>query len=87
MIEQIIEGHWNELTGRNKTMSETRLQICYKCSLYSPKLGGVCNKKLWVDTQTGDISITKKDGYVNGCGCRVQAKTTLPNAQCPLNKW
>lgn len=86
-LGQIVQGHANELFGLNKDISKERLQICYSCPLYSQKLGGICNNKLWLNPLTGDISIEQKEGYKRGCGCRLLAKTRLPNAHCPLNKW
>lgn len=86
-LGNIIKGHVNELLGLNKDLSKARLNICYSCPLYSAKLGGICNNKLWMNPNTGDVSTEPKDGYKNGCGCRLLAKTKLPNAVCPLNKW
>lgn len=86
-IGNIVQGHINELLGLNKDISKSRLQICYACPLYSQKLGGICNSKLWLNLITGDISTTPKEGYKNGCSCRLKAKTKLPNATCPLGKW
>lgn len=86
-ISNIIKGHWNELIGNNEDISKNRLKICYACPLYSIKYGGICNSKLWLNPITGDVSTVQKDGYKNGCGCRIQAKTRLPNATCPLSKW
>lgn len=86
-IKDIIQGHWNELIGNNSDISENRLKICYSCPLYSSKLGGICNSNLWLNIDTEDISDIPKDGYKNGCGCRLRAKTKVPNEVCPLNKW
>lgn len=86
-LTNIIKGHWNEVIGNNRDLSESRLIICYSCPLYSPRLGGVCNNKLWLNPNTGDVSTEPKDGYRRGCGCRLLPKTTLPNAVCPLGKW
>lgn len=86
-IGNIIHGHWNELTGRNEDISQNRLKICYACPIYSPKLGGMCNNKLWLNVITGDVSTEPKEGYKRGCGCRLQSKTRLANAVCPLGKW
>lgn len=86
-ISNIVHGHVNELFGLNKDISEPRLKICYACQLYSPRLGGVCNNKLWLNPNNGDVSMVSKPGYKNGCGCRLKAKTKLPNAKCPLGKW
>ena len=86
-IGQIVKGHINEVLGLNKDLSEERLKVCYSCPLYSTKLGGLCNSRLWLNPNTGDISTMKKEGYKRGCGCRLFAKTKLPEASCPLNKW
>ena len=34
----------------------------------------MCNRRLWYNAQTGDVSTVKLDGYVRGCGCRLKAK-------------
>lgn len=86
-IGNIVNGHVNELLGLNKDISKERMKICQKCPLFSPKYGGFCNNKLYIDPNTDDVSITPKDGYVRGCGCRLQAKTSLLNAKCIIDKW
>lgn len=85
----ILNGHTNEVFGLNQNISDARLRVCRNCALYkkSVVLGEVCNNKLWINPDTGDLSMVKKDGYINGCGCRLKAKTTLPNATCPIGKW
>lgn len=87
-IEAIVSGHVNEMLGLNQDISSNRLRICHKCPLLKNTiLGPICNSDLWIDVKTGDISATKKSGYKNGCGCRLKAKSTLPNASCPIGKW
>lgn len=86
-IGNIVKGHINEALGLNKDLSKERMKICYSCPLYSDKFGGMCNNRLWLNQLTGDVSTVRKPGYENGCGCRLQAKTKLPNAVCPLGKW
>lgn len=86
-IGNIVQGHMNEILGLNKDLKQERLKICYACPIYSPRLGGICNSKLWLNPVTGDVSTVKKDGYVNGCSCRLNAKATLSAAHCPANKW
>jgi hypothetical protein len=87
-IGNIIKGHVNELLGLNKNISEERKKICKKCPLYTIRLGQeICNNKLFMNPETGDISTENKIGYKRGCGCRINAKTTLPYVSCPLNKW
>nr|DAM86958.1 MAG TPA: 14-3-3 protein gamma [Caudoviricetes sp.] len=85
----ILNGHTNEMLGLNKNISEVRIKVCRSCPLYkrSVVLGEICNSKVWYNPETGDISNSKKDGYINGCGCRLRAKTTLPGAFCPIGKW
>ena len=86
-IFDIANGHVKELFNLNEELSQGRLKICYSCPLYSKKLGGTCNNKLWLNVNTGDVSIENKPGYKRGCGCRTSAKTRLPNAVCPVGKW
>lgn len=86
-ISQIVKGHANELLGLNQDISEIRLNICKQCPIYSSEWGGLCNSKLWLDPNTNQVSLKEKDGYVQGCGCRLLAKTTLPNAKCIAGKW
>ena len=57
------------------------------CPLYSNRMGGICNNKLWLNINTGDVSTTNKPGYKSGCGCRLSAKTRLAQAKCPVGKW
>lgn len=86
-IGQIVKGHISEVLGLNKDISEGRLKICKDCPLYLESLGGICNRKLWLNPETEDVSIEEKDGYVRGCNCRLRAKTKLANAKCPAGKW
>lgn len=58
-IGQIVKGHVNEVLGLNKDISEERLNICYSCPIYSPKFGGLCNNRLWLNPNTGDVSTTE----------------------------
>ena len=86
-IFDIANGHVKEVLNLNQNLSNNRLKICYSCPLYSSKLGGTCNNKLWLNVNTGDVSMENKSGYKRGCGCRLLAKTRLPNAICPVGKW
>lgn len=86
-VLDIANGHIKELFNINEELSKSRLKICYSCPLYTTKFGGMCNNKLWLNVNTGDVSTFQKVGYKRGCGCRCLAKTRLPNATCPLNKW
>ena len=70
-----------------ESLSEKRLNICYRCPIYSSKYGGTCNNKLWLNIETRDISLEPKTGYKNGCGCILESKTKNPASSCPLDKW
>lgn len=86
-IGQIVKGHINELLDLNKNLSQERIQICKQCPLLSPKFGGVCNNKLFLNPKNNDVSLIPVEGYFKGCGCRINSKTRLPNAKCPAGKW
>ena len=63
-VKNIIHGHINEIFNLNEDISKNRLKVCYK-------LGGICNNRLWLNVNTGDVSTTMKPGYINGCSCRL----------------
>lgn len=86
-VGQIVQGHAAELLGLNKDISQERMKICKMCPLFLNSMGGICNPKLYLNPETGDVSTTYKDGYGKGCGCRCLAKTRLVNAHCPNGKW
>ena len=86
-IVKIVKGHVNELLDINRDISQKRMNICRECPLFLNQLGGICNPKLYLNVKTGDVSKYKKDGYVNGCGCRLSAKTRLSGSRCPNGKW
>jgi len=86
-IGHIIQGHANELLGLKDDMSRKRMAICVKCPLYKNILGGICNPKLWLNPDNGNVSMEKKDNYYKGCGCRLQAKTRVSGSFCPATKW
>lgn len=83
----IVNGHVKEFLHLNEDISKKRLEICYRCPIYSNKFGGLCNSKLWLNPNIGDISTSQKPGYIRGCGCRMQAKTRLATAKCVAGKW
>lgn len=90
VIEQakdIVVGHYNEVVGNNQSLSEKRLAICKVCPLFRDVVGGVCNPGLYYNPTTKEVSPTKKEGFKSGCGCRLNAKTTLPGASCPTGQW
>lgn len=86
-VGDIIKGHVNEITGKNKDLVRKRLEICRRCPIFSSKLGGICNPNLWIDPSNDNVSTEYRPGYRRGCGCRLLAKTSLPNAKCIAGKW
>lgn len=83
----ILEGAKNSIFGINKQISEARIKICKRCPIYSPSFGGICNKKLYLNPDSGDVSVNKQAGYVQGCGCYLRLKTTVTSEECPAGKW
>ena len=84
----ILTGHINEVLGLNKDLSKQRLQICSQCPLCEKTIAGpICNRKLWYNVKTNEVSNKQKVGFKNGCGCRLKAKTSVTNAECPVGKW
>lgn len=89
-VKNIIQGHINEFLGNNKAISVPRRQVCLKCPLYhiNDFWGWAeCNSNKYLDPKTGDCSDTPKPGYYKGCGCRIEAKITVPGEKCPAGKW
>ncbi len=86
-LVDIANGTVKNIFNLNQDISNRRMQICYTCPLFLKKLGGVCNSRLWLNPNNGDVSTIKKEGYLKGCGCLLKSKTRLPEAKCPVNKW
>lgn len=88
-MNEIIEGHIKELFNREEELSHARILVCKKCLLYKKDsiLGEICNSKLYLNPETNQKSAFPSKGYYSGCGCRLQAKSRLLSAQCPLGKW
>lgn len=86
-VINIIEGHINELTGKHKSLSETRMAICNACPICrSTSVGPICDSTKWINKEN-KVSDSERPGYVRGCGCRNEAKTTLEGAHCIIGKW
>ena len=96
-LKDIIVGHTNELLGREEQMSNKRLELCRKCPLFVSSLAGIrCNSNMWMNPKTQELSDNWKEGFVNGCGCRLEAKTRTPLQKddngnlidgCPASYW
>ena len=63
-----------------------RLEICRKCPICDT-VNWICNSKLYLNTETNDVSTRPKKKYIKGCGCLLLQKTKNPNAKCPAGKW
>lgn len=86
-VGKIIKGHINELLGLNKDLVQIRLKICKECPLYSNNYGGQCNPKLYMNPDTKDVSVEKKDGYYSGCGCILKYKINNIDSKCTVGLW
>lgn len=87
-ITDIINGHVNEALGKNNDIKEERMSICKKCPLYKETpMGPICNPRLYInEMDKKSVSDRPKIGYKRGCGCRLTAKTRLPNGKCIILK-
>lgn len=82
----------NELLGKGQDLYEARIEICKECPLYIETMydgyfGEICNPKLYINPETGDVKEFPQVDYVRGCGCRLRAKTRLDYEKCPANFW
>lgn len=86
-VEDILEGHYKEITNQENELFESRIKICKECPLYSNRLGGVCDSKKCWNIVKNTLEDFPGKNITCGCGCRLQAKLRLKNAKCVLNKW
>ena len=88
-VKGIVQGHYNQVMKVNQNVSGERLEICNNCPLCNKifDYAWICNPRLWIDPKTGEVSTKYIHGYRKGCGCNLKAKTTLPRAKCPGEKW
>lgn len=88
-INDIASGFYNKLLDKNKSLQKERISICKTCKLYKLDdiFGEMCNKKLYLNPETNEVSKKHKKGFYNGCGCILDAKTRVENSKCPINKW
>lgn len=68
----IIKGHTNYLLGINRSISETRKdQACSRC----------------VMAHEGQKYVGTCRISIGGCGCGINAKTSVSDEACPLYVW
>lgn len=87
-LTQILKGHRNELLNKENLLHYKRMSICRLCPLMEETaFGKVCSNTKYVNIKTGKVSPIPCKDCENGCGCRLSAKTRVPEAKCPLEKW
>ena len=87
-LNDIIKGHIAEALGNGQALHDVRMNICKQCPLLTHNtFGPICNPKLYLNKETNETSDSPQPGFERGCGCRLNAKTRLPDAECPLQKW
>ena len=64
----------------------SRLSICEHCGIYD-STRKICNGSLYINPETNDVSINKKEGYIKGCDCYIPRKVLNAQAKCPAGKW
>ena len=64
----------------------SRLKICEHCGIYD-SMRKICNGSLYINAETNDVSINKKEGYIKGCDCYIPRKVLNAQAKCPAGKW
>jgi hypothetical protein len=85
----ILQGHIRELVGNNNDLSESRLAICKECPIFimSSNWGPMCDGTKYINEDGTQWSWARLKGYTKGCGCRLQAKTRIPDKHCIINLW
>lgn len=90
-LKEILDGHVNELKSKigienqkQQEIFDIRTSICNSCPL---KSGNTCNTKKFINPETFEVSLVKKEGFVKGCGCRLSAKQKSPSSKCPAGFW
>ena len=58
----------------------SRLKICEHCGIYDTERK-LCNGELFINPETNDVSISKKEGYFKGCNCYVPRKVLNAKAK------
>jgi len=88
MINAGYQGSVERIFDEERERRERRMAICAKCPLYTrdPMLGAICDHRKYVG-RNGIVTDYPTPGAVNGCGCKLLAKTSLRDEKCVLNKW
>ena len=88
-INQIVEGTVNNIFNKKQDLFEIRIEICKKCKLYKLDsiLGPICNRSIYINPKTDEISRIPLAGFSRGCGCLLASKCRVKEAVCPVGKW
>ncbi len=87
-FKDILKGHVNEIMKSEEELYQERISICKECPLFKEtSLGPICNSNLYLDNNTGTVYTNSGDNRTRGCGCRLNAKTRLPDSRCPVGSW
>lgn len=88
-VKDIVDGHIKMIFNQEDEMSEQRMKICKKCPLCVKDSirGWVCSKKLYINPETDEVSLSPKQGWIRGCNCTMSSKTRLKHATCIAGKW
>ena len=88
MINAGYQGSIERVVEEERSRRERRMAICSRCPLYTedPFLGAVCDHRKYLGSG-GVVTAYPTPGAVNGCGCKLLAKTSLPDEVCVLKKW
>lgn len=70
--KNIIKGITNMVVGYTTEMSENRLNICINNCDNKQKIASFAGKNIYI---------------CKLCGCLIEAKVTIENEKCKLNKW
>lgn len=73
----------------DKSFSEERMNICKQCPIFKehPVYEGICDSSKYISKDGTRWSYFKRDGYVKGCGCKLNSKTRNINNHCIINLW
>lgn len=89
--QEIFKGHVNELRHWLKLTDKKeediflfRKKICDQCPM---RISNTCSTNKWIHPETMEVSSTQKNGFVNGCGCRLSAKQKSLASKCPAGFW
>lgn len=85
-LGQIAEGWTNDLLGREKELSESRMKICRECPLYNSEKDTCDSKRCWDKEKEKLVDYPGKN-VVCGCGCFVKKASRVPSKKCVMNRW